>query len=123
MLIFSSVKTLQRCKSKERQLTSSLTFNGSRSQWSIRIANVEINIFNEKIGLIDLDSDGGNLLISDMSSLFPMHLEDLIKRALMEGVNIDKHDIKQTPTATQKYVCYGTLFTAVDLANDNLNTS
>ena len=122
MLIFSSVKTLRRCKSKERQLTFSLTFNGSRSQWSIRIANVEINIFNEKIGLIDLDSDGGKL-ISDMSSLFPMHLEDLIKRALMEGVNIDKHDIKQTPTATQKYVCYGILFTAVDLANDNLNTS
>ena len=99
MLIFSSVKTLQRCKSKERQLTSSLTFNGSRSQWSIRIANVEINIFNEKIGLIDLDSDGGKL-ISDMSSLFPMHLEDLIKRALMEGVNIDKHDIKQTVSST-----------------------
>ena len=56
----------------------------------------EINSIDEKIALIDLVCTVllGLNLISDMSS-YPIW-RGLIKRALMEGVNIDKHDIKQT---------------------------
>ena len=62
----------------------------------------EINSIDEKIALIDLvwaaaDAARAHNLISDMSSCccYPIW-RGLIKRALMEGVNIDKHDIKQT---------------------------
>ena len=66
----------------------------------------EINSIDEKIALIDLvwaaaDAARAHNLISDMSSCccYPIW-RGLIKRALMEGVNIDKHDIKQTVSST-----------------------
>ena len=66
----------------------------------------EINSIDEKIALIDLvwaaAAARAHNLISDMSSwicCYPIW-RGLIKRALMEGVNIDKHDIKQTVSST-----------------------
>ena len=67
----------------------------------------EINSIDEKIALIDLvwaAAARAHNLISDMSSCccYPIW-RGLIKRALMEGVNIDKHDIKQTVSSTTTY--------------------